>query len=151
IIGQTERGLKTTQRTLKVLPEAVINDPDLAMTMPLSICGPSGMNAIAHAVEALYAQDANPVTSMMAEEAIRALSSALPRIFVNAGDAEAWNEAAYGAMLAGTCLGQVGMALHHKICHTLGGTFNLDHAEIHCLMIPYTAAYNREAAPEAML
>lgn len=150
ILGQTERGAKTTQRTPKVLPETVIYDPDLVTTMPRSIAGPSGMNAIAHSVEALYAKDANPVVSLMAEDSIRALGNALPRLLAQAGDRDAWTEALYGAWLAGACLGLVGMSLHHKICHTLGGTFNLDHAGIHCLMLPYTAAYNRDAAPEAM-
>jgi maleylacetate reductase len=150
IIGQTEHGVKTTQRTPKVLPETVIYDPDLVVTMPPSISGPSGMNAIAHAVEALYAKDANPVISLMAEDSIRALGEALPRVLADKNDSAAWVEGLYGAWLAGTCLGSVAMGLHHKICHTLGGTFNLDHASIHCLMIPYSAAYNREAAPAAM-
>jgi maleylacetate reductase len=150
ILGQTEHGVKTTLRSPKVLPETVIYDPDLVTTMPPAISGPSGMNAIAHAVEALYAKDANPVISLMAEESIRALGRSLPRILDCPSDKNAWTEALYGAWMAATCLGTVGMALHHKICHTLGGTFNLDHASIHCLMIPYSAAYNREAAPEAM-
>lgn len=150
ILGQTEGGRKTTIASPKILPETVIYDPDLTVTMPGFIAGPSGMNAIAHAVEALYAKDTNPITSMMAEESIRALGSALPRIIANAGDTETHAEALYGAWLAGCCLGTVGMAIHHKICHTLGGMFDLNHADVHALMIPYTAAYNREAAPEAM-
>lgn len=150
ILGQTEHGVKTTRRTLKVLPETVVYDPDLVMTMPPGISGPSGMNAIAHSVEALYARDGNPVISLMAEDSIRALGTALPRILACPEDKTAWTEALYGAWLAGACLGSVGMALHHKICHTLGGAFNLDHAGIHCLMLPYSAAYNRDAAPEAM-
>jgi maleylacetate reductase len=150
IIGQTENGVKTTQRSLRVLPETVIYDPDLAMTMPASVAGPSGMNAMAHSVEGLYAEEANPVVSMMAEESIRSFGRALPRVLDNPKDAEAWTDAVYGAFLAGICLGAVGMALHHKICHTLGGTFDLNHADIHCLMLPYSAAYNRAAAPDAM-
>ena len=147
IIGQTENGVKTTQRTLKVLPETVIYDPDLTMTMPASIAGPSGMNAIAHSVEGLYAEEANPIISMMAEDSIRSLGRALPHILDDPKDMDAWTDAVYGAFLAGVCLGSVGMAIHHKICHTLGGTFDLNHADIHCLMIPYSAAYNRDAAP----
>jgi len=150
IIGQTEQGRKTTQRSMKVLPETVIYDPELTVTMPPAIAGPSGMNAVAHAVEALYAEDANPIMSMMAEEAIRAFGKALPVIMRDNRNIEAHTEALYGAWLAGACLGNVGMAIHHKICHTLGGTFNLPHADTHCLMIPYSAAYNREAAPRAM-
>ncbi len=139
ILGQTEGGVKTTLRSMKVLPETVVYDPDLVMSMPIALAGTSGMNAIAHSVEALYAKDANPVISLMAQESIRALNSALPQL----PSMEAWTEALYGAWLAGICLGSVGMALHHKLCHTLGGTFNLDHAGIHAVMLPYTAAYNR--------
>jgi alcohol dehydrogenase class IV len=150
ILGQTERGLKTTLRSAKVLPEVVIYDPDLVMTMPPHIAGPSGMNAIAHAIEALYPADGSPVSLLIAEESIRALGTSLPVIANDRTDKNAWSEALYGAWLAGICLGTVGMALHHKICHTLGGTFNLDHAGIHCLMLPYSTAYNRSSAPEAM-
>lgn len=150
ILGQTEAGRKTTLSSPKVLPETVIYDPELTVTMPSFIAGPSGMNAIAHAVEALYAKDRNPIVSMMAEASIRALGKALPVLMDEPANAGAHAEALYGAWLAGVCLGAVGMAIHHKICHTLGGTFNLNHADIHALMIPYTSAYNREAAPEAM-
>jgi alcohol dehydrogenase class IV len=150
ILGETELGRKTTQSSQKVLPETVIYDPELTATMPKSIAGPSGMNAVAHAVEALYAENRNPVISMMAEESIRAFGRSLPRLVNSAEDLSAHSDALYGAWLAGTCLGAVGMAIHHKICHTLGGTFDLPHADVHALMIPYSAAYNREAAPEAM-
>lgn len=150
IIGETDGGKKVTQVTRAVLPETVIYDPDLIATLPPAIAGPSGMNAVAHAVEALYAENANPITSLMAEEAIRALAHALPRLVEGAGGAEARAQALYGAWLAGVCLGSVGMALHHKICHTLGGAFDLPHADVHCLMIPYSTAFNREAAPDAM-
>ena len=150
IIGETRDGVKATQRTLKVLPEVIVYDVDLTMTLPASMAATSGMNAIAHAIEALYAQDANPVTSLMAEECIRALARALPRIAANPGDLEARSDALYGAWLGGTCLNAVGMALHHKLCHTLGGSFDLPHAETHTVVIPHATAYNRVAAPAAM-
>ncbi len=150
IYGLTEAGLKRTGRDARVLPRTVIYDPTLTATLPAAIAGPSGMNAIAHAVEALYAQDANPVTSLMAEESIRALAAALPRVVSDPRDVEAASDALYGAWLAGICLGAVGMALHHKLCHTLGGSFNLPHAEMHTIVLPHSVAYNRAAAPEAM-
>jgi len=150
IIGQTEGGRKTTQNTTKVLPETVIYDPELTRTMPTFISGPSGMNAIAHSVEGLYAKERNPIISMMAEESIAALGRALPVLMDDPDNLEAHTHALYGAWLAGCVLGAVGMAIHHKLCHTLGGTFNLPHADLHALMIPYSAAYNREAASEAM-
>jgi alcohol dehydrogenase class IV len=111
------------------------------------------MNAIAHCVEALYAVDANPIVSMIAEEGIRGLAASLPDVV----DANVTGErrraalglAQYGAWLAGTALNGVSMAIHHKLCHTLGGTFSLAHAETHTAVLPYATAYNREAAPQA--
>lgn len=150
IYGITEGGLKKTGRDIRVLPKTVIYDPELLVTLPTSIAGPSGINAIAHSVEALYAQDKNPIISLMAEESIRALGRSLPKLVVNPGNTELISDALYGAWLAGACLGAVGMAIHHKLCHTLGGTFNLPHAEMHTIVLPHSVAYNREAAPEAM-
>jgi alcohol dehydrogenase class IV len=150
IWGLTEGNVKRTGRDLKVLPRLVIYDPVLTLTLPAKIAGPSGLNAIAHCVEALYAENANPIVSLMAEEGIRALAASLPIVVGRGDDLEARSEALYGAWLAGTSLGMVGMALHHKLCHTLGGGFNLPHAETHSIVLPYATAYNRDAAPEAM-
>ncbi|AJA09490.1 Maleylacetate reductase [Sphingopyxis fribergensis] len=150
IIGQTEGGRKTTQTTPRVQPEVVIYDVDLTMSLPPAMAGTSGINAIAHAVEALYAQDRNPVISLMAEEAVRALAEALPRIVADPGAVDPRGGALYGAWLCGMCLGSTGAALHHKICHVLGGSFGMPHAETHTVMLPHVTAYNAPAAPEAM-
>jgi maleylacetate reductase len=150
LLGETKDGVKTTQRSPKVLPETVIYDVDLTLDLPIGISGTSGMNAIAHAVEALYARDRNPIISLMAEEGIAALARALPRISDDPRDREARSDALYGAWLCGTCLGTVGMALHHKLCHVLGGTFDLPHAETHTIVLPHAVAYNEAAAPDAM-
>ena len=151
IYGITAQGQKKTGRDARVLPKTVIYDPLLTMTLPAKVAGPSGMNAIAHCVEALYAQDANPITSLMAEEGIRSLATSLPRVVAKPDDLNARTEALYGAWLAGACLGNVGMALHHKLCHTLGGSYNLPHAETHTVILPHAVQYNRDAAPKAMV
>jgi len=148
ILGETKDGAKTTQRTLKVLPQVVIYDVDLTLTLPTSLSVTSGMNAIAHAVEALYAKDRNPIISLMAQESMRALGRALPLIVSDPLDREARSEALYGAWLAGICLGSVGMALHHKLCHVLGGSFDLPHAETHTVVLPHAMAHNAAAVPE---
>jgi maleylacetate reductase len=150
IYGLTEGGLKRTGRDLRVLPKTVIYDPALATSLPPALSLTSGINAIAHAAEGLYAQDANPVVSLMAEEGIRALGQGLPRVMGQPDDLEARSDCLYGAWLCGAVLGSVGMALHHKLCHTLGGTFNLPHAETHTIVLPHVLAYNRDAAPAAM-
>jgi maleylacetate reductase len=150
IIGETDAGAKRTQRTLKVLPEVVIYDVDVTLGLPTALSVTSGMNAVAHAVEALYAQEKNPIVSLMAQDCVRSLVQALPIIIKDPKNREARAKALYGAWLGGTCLGLVGMALHHKLCHVLGGAFNLPHAETHTVVLPYAVAYNATAAPEAM-
>ena len=150
IWGLTENGRKTTGRDARVLPKTVLYDPCLTVTMPALLSATSGMNSIAHCVEALYAEEANPIVSMMAEDGIRALAQSLPVVVKEPANLEARAQALYGAWLGGIALGSVGMALHHKLCHTLGGTFNLPHAETHTVVLPHAAAYNAPAAPEAM-
>ncbi|HEY0823386.1 MAG TPA: maleylacetate reductase [Ramlibacter sp.] len=150
IYGITEGGLKKTGRDAKVLPRTVIYDPELTLTLPAGLSVTSGINAIAHAAEGLYSVDGNPVMDLMAEEGIRALGRALPAIRGNPRDLEARGDALYGAWLCGIVLGNVGMALHHKLCHTLGGSFNLPHAETHTVVLPHALAYNAQAAPQAM-
>jgi alcohol dehydrogenase class IV len=150
IYGITSDGLKRTGRDPRVLPRTVIYDPRLTVTLPSSVTGASGMNAIAHCVEALYAKDANPITSLMAEEGIRALANGIPASVRDAEDLEARSEALYGAYLAGAALAVVGMAVHHRICHVLGGTFGLGHGEVNAVILPHAARFNREAAPAAM-
>jgi alcohol dehydrogenase class IV len=150
ILGETRDGAKTTQRSPRILPEVIIYDVDLTLTLPPTLSATSGVNAIAHALEALYTQDANPITSLIAEEGIRALATALPRIITTPEDREARSDALYGAWCCGVCLGTAGMALHHKLCHILGGAFNLPHAETHAVLLPHVLAYNAIAAPQAM-
>ena len=150
IYGITEGGQKKTGRDARVLPKTVIYDPELTLGLPTGMSATSGMNAIAHAVEALYAVDANPVISMISEEGIRALAQGLPAVVNNPADIEARSLCLYGAWLCGIALNGTSMALHHKLCHTLGGSFNLAHAETHTVVLPHATAYNARAAPEAM-
>lgn len=147
ILGQTEDGRKTTLTDLRVRPDVILYDVTLVRSLPPHLVIASGMNAIAHAVEGLYARDRNPVTSGFALEGIRALSAALPLLKVGDSRDEVWGEALYGAWLCGSVLGQVGMALHHKLCHALGGGFNLPHAETHAVILPHAVAYNEVAVP----
>ncbi|WP_439629338.1 maleylacetate reductase [Shinella sp.] len=150
ILGQTEAGRKTTVRAVSILPEVVIYDPALTLGLPVGMSVTSGLNAMAHAVEALYAEDRNPVSSLMAIEGLSAFRRSLPQLVAEPRDAEARAEALYGAWLCGTVLGTVGMALHHKICHTLGGTFDTPHADTHAIMLPHTAAFNAVAVPDLL-
>lgn len=168
IIGQTENGLKTTQKTLKVLPEVIIYDVSLTLTLPPQMTITSGLNAIAHAVEALYSQDSNPITDSLAEQGIAGIARSLPVLIKDSGNLEARSDALFGAWACGSCLGAVGMGLHHKLCHTLGmfnsgnlqyttsadlkpgGTFNMPHAETHTVILPHAIAYNAPYAGSAM-
>lgn len=150
IYGITEDGLKTTGVESRVLPRSVIYDPDLSQDLPLALSVTSAINAVAHAAEGLYAADGNPVMDLMAEEGIRALARAVPGLHAGKGVDAARDDALYGAWLCGMVLGSVGMGLHHKLCHTLGGSFNLPHAEVHTVVLPHALAYNAPSAPHAM-
>ena len=150
IFGITESGVKKTGRDQRVLPRTVIYDPQLSRTLPVGLSVTSGINAIAHAAEGLYAADGNPVMDLMAQEGIAAMGRALPVIRADPGNLEARSDALYGAWLCGSVLGSTSMALHHKLCHTLGGSFNLPHAETHTIVLPHVLAYNAAMAPEAM-
>jgi alcohol dehydrogenase class IV len=149
ILGETKDGVKVTRRDREILPDVVVYDIDLTLDLPVRMSAVSGLNAMAHAVEALYAPDANPIISMMAEAGLAALARALPKIVDQPGDRGARADALYGAWLCGACLGAVGMSLHHKLCHVLGGSFDLPHAETHAVILPHAAAYNA-GATEAM-
>ncbi len=150
IYGITEGGLKKTGKDPRVLPKTVLYDPSLTLGLPLDLSVTSGINAIAHAAEGLYAPDTNPIMNLMACEGIAAIARALPKIVANPSDADARSDALYGAWLCGSVLGSITMGLHHKLCHTLGGTFNLPHAQTHTIVLPHALAYNAAAAPDAM-
>ena len=148
--GLTEAGLKKTARDPRVLPRVVVYDPELSLGLPLAISVVSMLNAIAHAAEGLYAPDGNPVLDLMAEEGIRAGAAALDRLQRDARDVEARGDALVAAWLCGTVLGNTTIGLHHKLCHTLGGSFDLPHAEVHAVVLPHALGYNAPAVPQAM-
>ncbi|WP_027802453.1 maleylacetate reductase [Paraburkholderia dilworthii] len=150
ILGETKDGLKTTQRSPRILPETVIYDVNLSLSLPSHISALSAFNAIAHAVEALYAPDTNPIISLMAQEGVRSLVRALPELIEAPHDPAVRSDMLYGAWLCSCCLGSTTMGLHHKLCHTLGGAFNLPHAETHTIVLPYVLEFNAPAIPDAM-
>lgn len=148
IWGVTAAARKTTGRDLTVLPKTVLYDPELTMSLPASITVSSAFNALAHCVEALYAGAANPVTSLIAVEGIRALAAGLVPVVADPHDPSARSDLLYGAYLAGSAFAAAGSGLHHTICHVLGGAFDLPHAQTHAVVLPHVAAFNEAAVPE---
>jgi maleylacetate reductase len=150
IWGMTHAGSKETGRDERVRPRIVLYDPTLTLDLPPRVAGPSALNAVAHAIEALYAPDVSPVVALLAAEGLRALAASASRVVRAPADLAARTEALHGAWLAGLALGTVTMGLHHKLCHVLGGSFGLPHAETHAVVLPHAIAYNAAAAPAAM-
>jgi maleylacetate reductase len=150
IYGVTSQGRKRTGRAAAVQPRVVLYDPALTITLAPPVTASTGMNAIAHCVEALYAPDATPVGSLMAEEGMRCLARGLPASIADPNDLGARSDALYGAFLAGSALAATTMGLHHRICHVLGGTFGLPHGDTNAIMLPLVAGFNAEAAPDAL-
>lgn len=149
-LGETRDGAKTTRSDPAILPETVVYDVELTLGLPVDLTVCSAINALAHAVEALYAPQANPVVDQLALDAIARVGRALPRLAADPRDLDVRTDLLQAAWLAGTCLGTVGMGLHHKLCHTLGGTLGLPHAQTHTVLLPHTMAYNAPAVPEVM-
>jgi alcohol dehydrogenase class IV len=146
ILGQTEGGVKTTLTDPKVQPEVVLYDPELVATLPVAMTVTSALNAMAHAAEALYAQNRTDYTNKLSTDGLRSFVQGLPDVLANPGDLRAREDTQRGAWACGSVLGLVGMSLHHKLCHTLGGTFDLPHAETHSVILPHAIAYNARAA-----
>src|SRR5919106_569351 len=115
---------KHTGRDLRALPRVVVYDPALTVGLPPTVTAASGFNALAHCVEAMYAPGTNPVVELQAIEGI--------------------------GSLAGTAFAVAGTALHHKLCHVLGGSFGLVHGDVNAVVLPHVVAYNADAAPDAM-
>ena len=147
--GLTEGDRKTTGVDARVLPRLVIYDPELTASLPGPVSAASGLNAMAHGVEAFWAPGRNPVSSLTAGEAIRVLAAALPAVLRDGADIGARGDLLYGAYLAGSTFAVTGSGLHHKICHILGGRYDLPHAQAHAIMLPYVLAFNAPGAPDA--
>jgi maleylacetate reductase len=149
IWGMTTEGRKRTGRDERVRPRTAVYDAELVTTLPVELAVASGLNAVAHAAEALYAPDRSPLIETIAVEAVRALVPALRRVADDPEDVENRAAALYGASMCGVCLSATQMSLHHKICHVLGGSFDLLHAETHATVLPYVLAYNLPVTPAA--
>lgn len=147
--GLTRDSRKTTGIDARVLPRAVVYDADLLATLPRDLAVASGLNALAHCVDSLWAPRADPINAALALEGVRALNQGLPRVAADGADAEGREQALYGAYLAAVAFASAGSGLHHKICHALGGTFDLPHAQTHATVLPYVLAFNAPNAPEA--
>lgn len=147
--GLTEDTRKTTGTDPRVQPRTVVYDPELTLTLPADLSVASGLNAMAHCVEAFWAPRRNPVSSAVAEDGIRHLAAGLPVVAADPADGDARSELLLGAYLAGSAFAVAGSGLHHKICHVLGGAFDLPHAQTHAIVLPHVLAFNAAHAPEA--
>ena len=146
--GLTEGARKTTGTDVAVLPRCVVYDPELTRSLPAGLSAASGLNAMAHCVEAFWAPRCNPVSSLVAEEGIRALGRGLPAVVRDPVDPAVRSDLLYGAYLAGTAFAVAGSGLHHKICHVLGGAYDLPHARTHAIVLPHVLAFQAPAVPE---
>lgn len=150
IYGLTGGLHKQTGKDPIVLPRAVIYDPELTLGLPAFVTGPSAFNALAHSVEALWAPGSNPITSALALEGVRAIARSLPTVMATPDDVDARGDLLYGAALSGMALGATAAGLHHKLCHVLGGRFDLVHADAHSVVLPHALAFNAPVLPDEM-
>ena len=147
--GLTEGAKKTTGTDLRVLPKVIVYDAALTMSLPVEMSVASGLNALAHCVDSMWAPNADPINAAFAAEGIRSLAAGLPRVVADPMDLDGREHALYAAYLSATAFASAGSGLHHKICHVLGGKYNLPHAQTHATVLPYVLAFNGPAAPDA--
>ena len=147
--GLTEGARKTTGIDPAVLPKVIVYDATLTMTLPVPMSVASGLNALAHCVDSMWAPNADPVNAAFAAEGVRSLAAGLPKVVADPLDLDGREQALYAAYLSATAFASAGSGLHHKICHVLGGACNLPHAQTHAVVLPYVLAFNAPAAPEA--
>lgn len=150
VLGETADGKKTTRSSPSILPETVLYDVELSRGLPVPIAVTSAVNALAHAVEALYSAQANPIVDGWALDAVSAIGAGLEHLAADPFGLDVRADLLRGAWLAGMCLASVGMGLHHKLCHVLGGSFGLPHASTHTVVLPHVMRYNAPAAPEVL-
>jgi maleylacetate reductase len=147
--GLTDQARKTTGSDLRVLPRTVVYDPELAATLPIGLTVASGLNALAHGVDSQWAPRADPINSALGLEGVRALVRGLREVTADGAGVDGRSRLLYGAYLAGVSFASAGSGLHHKICHVLGGSWNLPHAQTHAVVLPQVLAFNAPGAPEA--
>lgn len=150
VYGLTGDGHKETGTDPAVQPRVVVYDPALTVGLPARVTGTSAFNALAHAIEGLWAPGANPITSTLAHESVRAITASLPRVIDAPDDLDGRGDLLYGAALAGMVLGATSAGMHHKICHVLGGRSGLVHADAHAVVLPHVVAFNAPALPTEM-
>ncbi|SNT49605.1 Alcohol dehydrogenase, class IV [Asanoa hainanensis] len=145
--GLTSGGRKTTGSDGRVLPRTVVYDAALTLTLPVDLSVASGLNAVAHCVDSMWAPRADPINQALALEGIRAMRSGLPQVVRDPTGIEGREQALYGAYLSAVAFASAGSGLHHKICHVLGGRFNLPHAQTHAVVLPHVLAFNAPSVP----
>src|SRR5438067_493537 len=152
VVGITDRaeGRKRVQRDPAVLPRLAIYDPEATLDLSASLTASTGMNALAHCVEACYARDLNPVVRPVALEGLRHIARSLPLCVAAGDDIEAREDLLLGAYLAGFSIANATMALHHGLCHVLGGRTGIAHGVVNAILLPHVMAFNAEAVPDAM-
>ena len=147
--GLTEGARKTTGVDARVLPRVIVYDATLTVSLPVEMSVASGLNALAHCVDSMWGPNADPIDRALATEGIRALRAALPAVVADPGGLDGREQALYAAYLSAAAFASAGSGLHHKICHVLGGMYNLPHAQTHAVVLPYVLAFNGPAMPEA--
>lgn len=147
--GLTDAGQKTTGTDERVLPRAIVYDAALTLSLPVDLSAASGVNAVAHCVDSMWAPRADPINAALAEAGIRALAAGLPQVVADPTGLDGRERALQGTYLAAAAFASAGSGLHHKICHVLGGLFNLAHAQTHAIVLPHVLAFNAPNAPEA--
>jgi maleylacetate reductase len=142
---------KVTVSDPKIAPKLVVYDPRLTLNLPPEMTASTGINALAHCIEALYSTTPNPMSTAVAIESIRHIGNSLLRCYAHGDDLDARTEMLQGAHLAGLSLASVSMGLHHGLCHVLGGSANVPHGIANSIILPHAIRFNADAIAEQLI
>jgi maleylacetate reductase len=141
---------KVTVSDPKVTPKLVIYDPVLTLDLPPEMTASSGINALAHCVEAVYSTTRNPVATAAALAGTRLIYRNLPAAVAKGDDLDARTGLLEGAYLAATAIATARIGLHHGLCHALGGTVGMPHGIANAVMLPHAMRFNSRGVAEEL-
>ena len=131
-----------------MLADLAVVDPDLTLTVPPAVTAATGVDALAHCVEAFTNRKAHPTIDLYALEGIRLVGRFLARAVANGSDREARAGLSLASLYGGFCLGPVNTTAGHAVAYPLGTRHHIAHGHACALIFPHTLAFNAPAVPD---
>ena len=148
VLVRKKDGFKGGINGEQLFADCSLLDPELTVSMPPNVTAATGMDALAHALEAYTSKQASPFSDMLAEEAISRIGRFLRVAVLSGGDMEARGEMMLAAFWGGVALANAGVTACHALSYPLGGMFGVGHGQSNALLLPHVVRFNALALPD---